>query len=212
LGIGGIDFLDSLSQQDGVEGIIGTGNALFLARDFSRVYSAHSPEELLKCYEMEGAGVPIRFLEEAPTAPFIILTRALFDTVEYDRTLDKLLSAEDLAFQASKTFARLPMRYAGSMKSRLRGKFIGTSRVVHCARRPTLMEKECLFDDIRDVRQVIDRFQGHFLLVYTMWDQQMCDAEGMANTRKLGQTYNPTDSITPHFLRIAQSYVHGGTQ
>ncbi len=204
IGVGGIDFLDSLSQLDEVDGIIGNGNALFLSRDFKNVYSAHSINELTKCYELEGSDVKIKFLESATLAPLIFLLRSLHTLDEYNATKKKI---QEIVFESANTFSGEPVRYAGSLKSRLRGKFLATSRVVHCARRPTLMKKECLFDSYNDVRSTIDNFKGHFALIYTLWSQQMCDAVGMRNTRKLSKSYNPTDPITPHLLKMAKNFI-----
>jgi len=204
IGVGGIDFLDSLAQLNEVDGIIGNGNALFVSKDFKKIYSAHTNEELVKCYELEGFNSKIKFLDEASLAPLIFLLRSFPNLEEYDLTKEKV---GKILFEEANTFAAHPIRFAGSLKSRLRGKFLTTSRVVHCARRPTLKKKEYLFDSYEKIREVLTNFQGSFSLVYTLWSQEMCDAVGMLNTRKLSKGYNPTDTITPHLLKIAKDFL-----
>ena len=113
----------------------------------------------------------------------------------------------NILFEAANTFAGPPIRYAGSLKSRLRGKFLGTARVMHCARRPTIEKKEALFDSKNKVSEAINNFKGHVVLIYTLWSKVMCDAVGMAKTRELSKSYNPTDPITPHLLKIAKKFL-----
>ena len=205
-GVGGIDFLDSLAQLDEVDGIIGNNNTVFVSKNFDHVYSAHTTEELVKCYELEGAlsYIKIKFLENVPMAPLIFILRSFKTRDEYETTKKKI---GNILFEAANTFAGLPVRYAGSLKSRLRGKFLGTARVMHCARRPTVEKKEVLFDSKEKVSETINNFKGHVALVYTLWSQVMCDAVGMAKTRELSKTYNPTDPITPHLLKIAKDFL-----
>lgn len=204
LGTGGIDFLDSLSQLDSVDGIIGNGNALFVSTDFTHVYSVVSRSELVECYELEGSSSAIEFIEDAPIAPLIFLVRSFRTMHECTATRKKL---GRLLFDMNNTFAGEPVKFSGSMKSRLRAKFLATARVVHCARRPTLTKKECLFDPVDRVCAAVNFFRGHFALVYTLWSDEMCDVIGMKLTRHLAESYNPTDPITPHFVRIAVRYI-----
>lgn len=204
LGVGGIDFLDSLSHFQEVDGIIGNGNALFLSRDFQNIYSAHKIEELIGCYELEGSDVKIKFLESAPIASLIFLMRSFHNLEVYDAAKMKV---SKIVFEVSNTFSGEPVRCAGSLKSRLRSKFISTARVVHCARRPTLMKKECLFDSYKDIYNAVNNFKDYFALVYTLWDQVLCDAIGMRETRKLSSMHNPTDPITPYFVEIARRFL-----
>lgn len=204
LGVGGIDFLDSLGQLEDVDGIIGNGNALFISKDFKMIYSAHTKEELVECYELEGSDVKINFLEEAPLANLIFLLRSFKNLEEYNNTKGKI---KKIIFEEESTFAGESIRFAGALKSRLRGKFLATARVVHCARRPTLKKKECLFDSYDNVKETINNFKGYFCLVYTLWSQEMCDAIGMENTRKLSKNYNPTDPITPYLVKIARQFI-----
>ncbi len=205
-GVGGIDFLDSLAQLDEVDGIIGNNNTIFVSKNFDHVYSAHNTQELVKCYELEGAPshIKIKFLEDAPMAPLIFILRSFKSHDEYETTREKV---GNVLFEAANTFMGPPARYAGSLKSRLRGKFLSTSRVMHCARRPTIEKKEALFDSKDKVSEAINNFKGHVALVYTLWSQVMCDAVGMTKTRELSKTYNPTDPITPHLLKIAKDFL-----
>lgn len=204
MGVGGIDFLDSLAQFSEVDGIIGNGNTLFISNDFKNVYSAQTKEELAKCYELDGSRVKIKFLDDAPLAPLIFLLRSFHNPKEYNLAKEKI---GNLIFEEANTFAGSPVRFAGSLKSRLRGKLLATARVVHCARRPTIEKKECLFDSYEKVRETINNFKGSFSLVYTLWSQEMCDAVGMSKTRELSKTYNPIDPITPHLIRIAKDFI-----
>jgi len=208
MGIGGVDLLDSLAQLDGVDGIIGNGNTLFVSKDFKHIYSAHITEELIECYEHEGVNTQIRFLEEAPLSSLIFLLRSFPNLDEYDRLKQK--KKDKIIFEVNespKTFAIRPLYYSVSLKSRLRNKFLKISRVVHCARRPSLKRKECLFDSYDEVKDVINKFKGYFVLVYTLWNQEMCDAVGMRNTRKLAKSYNPMDHVTPYLLKIAENFI-----
>lgn len=210
-GVGGINFLDSLAQLEDVDGIIGNNNAIFISNDFNHIYSAHTKEELVKCYELEGAPshIKIKFLENAPMAPLIFITRSFKTRDEYEATKKKV---GNILFEVTNaisgpTFARPPVRYAGSLKSRLRGKFLDTFKIVHCTHRPTFVKKEALFDSEDKVREAISKFRGHVCLVYTLWNQVMSDTMGMAEVRKLSTTYNPTDLITPHFIKIAKDFI-----
>lgn len=204
MGVGGIDFLDSLSQLEGVDGIIGNGNALFLSKDFKYLFSANSSHELKRCYELEGKEDGINFIDEAPVGPLIFILRSFRNETEFDNTKKKVGRT---VFNTDNTFAGKAVRFSGSMKSRLRAKFVATSTVVHCARRPTLEIKECLFDSKDNVFQIVNNFQGYFSLIYTKWSQELCDVIGMKKTRLLGSSYNPTDPITPELFKIAKEYL-----
>ncbi len=206
MGVAGIDYLDSLSQSADVEGIIGNGNVLFISKDFKRVYSAHDKDELQKCYELEGSNIKAEFLTDVEIGHLIFLVRSFYNVDEYNDTKEK---ANNIIFESEelKTFAKEPIRFGGSLKARLRWKFIKTARIVHCARRPNLMQKECIFDSIENISKAIDNFDGSFLLVYTLWSQELCDVSGMKNTRKLSDTYNPTDPITLYFVDMAKRYL-----
>lgn len=204
MGVGGIDFLDSLSHLEEVDGIIGNGNALFLSKDFKYVYSAHSYDELIKCYELENYNGRIKFIEYAEVAPLIFILRSFPTIQEYEAAKIK---AGKVVFEKANTFGRTPVKYSGPYKSRLRSKFIATARIVHCARRPTFLIKESLFDSYLDVRQTVDEYKGYFALIYTLWSQELCDVIGMKATRKLSEYYNPTDPITPFFIEIAKQFV-----
>ena len=63
-----------------------------------------------------------------------------------------------------------------------------------------------MFDSYKEIYGAINLFKGSFVLIYTLWNQEMCDAVGMNNTRELTKSYNPTDSITPNFLKIIDYY------
>lgn len=205
VGIGCIDLLDSLAQLNEVDGIIGNGNSIFISESFDHVYTAHSTKELIDCYEFEegDSSIKTKFLVDAPLAPLIFLVRAFHNKKQYESTKKKV---KNIAFEVLDTFAGPPVKYAGSLKSRLRGKFINTVRVVHCAQRPRIQRKECLFDSYDEVYNSVNKFKGHFSLVYTIWNQLMCEAFGMRNTRKLSTNYNPSDPITPHFLEIVENF------
>lgn len=202
LGVGGIDFLDSLSRNPFVDGIIGNGNALFISKDCRNVYSAHSSEEMLRAYEFEAGNSSLSFIEGAPLGSVIFLLRSFKEQREYESTRTKVAP---LFFETADTYAGYPVRYSGTLKARLKCKFIATARVVHCARRPSLMLKESLFDSHEEMCSTIGKYNGAFSLVYTKWSQYLCDAIGMNATRQLLPSYNPTDAITPFFLDIADA-------
>lgn len=207
LGVGGIDFLDSLAQNPEVDGIIGNGNVLFVARDFSHVYSAHTKEELASCYEYEiGEPTVAKFLDQAPMGSLIFLLRSFKDFNEYEAAKRKL---GNVIFEVVDTCSGNPIKF--NNQSRLKWKFANTVRVVHCARRPSLESKEALFDSQETVIEALSYYHGHIAPVYTRWSQDLCDAVGMKNTRKLavGGLRNPTDRITPHLLQMAQASLSG---
>ncbi len=207
MGVGGIDFLDSLGALDCVDGIIGNGNVIFISKDFNNIYSAHTTKELYQCYEIEGGRNNIKFLELTSIAPLIFILRSFKNSSDYEKVKSKIGT---IIFEESNTFSGDVIRFAGPKKSRLRAKFIKTARVVHCARRPGIMKKEYLFDSYEDIKNTIDLFNGCFSLVYTLWDQKMCDAIGMRETRKLSNSYNPTDPITPFLAQIAMQFIERG--
>lgn len=201
MGVGGIDFLDALGRSGVVDGIIGNGNAVFLSRDFKAVYSAHSVRELTDCYELEGSGSLIRFLDGAEMGPLVFLLRSFHSETEYDAAKRK---AGQIRFDTENAFAGPPTRFAGSWKSRLRGKFVATARVVHCARRPSLKRTECLFDSAGDVVAAINHFQGAFQLVYTRWSQDLCDAVGMRKTRLVSVAQSTVTSVSEYMVQVAK--------
>lgn len=205
IGVGGIDFLDSLGNMKGVNGIIGNGNSIFISKDFKYIYSSNTTDELKRCYEFEEMSSNINFIESAELAPLIILIRSFRTDEEYDALYQS--KYKDVLFQTENAFAVNLLNFAGSYKARLRNKFIATSTVVHCARRPTLLDKECLFDSREEIKNAINQYNGNFLLVYTKWSQELCDAIGMNNTRKLSNSYNPTDPITKHLFKIANESI-----
>ncbi len=202
MGVGGIDFLDSIAHLKNIDGIIGNGNTLFIKKNFKYIYSAHNSEELNNCFELECSDKNIEFKKRAKIGNLIFLLRSFQNLNEYISTKKK----KNLFFEESNTFSSYPIHFSGSFKSRLRSKFISTSRVVHCSRRPSLLKKECLFDSYKEIYGAINLFKGSFVLIYTLWNQEMCDAVGMNNTRELTKSYNPTDSITPNFLKIIDYY------
>lgn len=205
VGVGGIHFLDSLAQMDGVDGVIGNSNTIFLSKDFSHVYSAHTPDELVERYQIFDNPKSITFIDGAPLVPLIFLLRSFYDQNEYNQTKEKM---SKLLFEEENTFAGEPIRYAGKIKARLRKKFIDTCRIAHCTYRPILYKKECLFDSHIDVYEAINKFRGHFALLYSVWRQDISDAYGVSRVRKLAKgTYNPTDAISPHFLHMAKRFV-----
>jgi len=205
VGVGGIHFLDSLASMDGVDGVIGNSNTIFISKDFSHVYSAHTQDELVERYQIFDNPKSIKFIDEAPLAPLIFLLRSFYSQNEYNQTKKKI---SNMLFEEENTFAGEPIRYAGKVKARLRKKFIDTSRIAHCTYRPVLYAKECLFDSHDAVYKAINMFKGHFSLVYSMWRQDISDAYGVSRVRKLAKgTYNPTDAISPHFLHIARRFV-----
>lgn len=200
MGVGGIDFLDALGRNRDVDGIIGNGNALFVSKDFRNTYSAHTSQELIECFELDGPGTKFKFLENAPIGPLIFLLRSFQTVDEYEEAKKKV---NKIVFQSSSTFAGEPTRFAGSLKSRLRGKFVATARVVHCARRPNLMRKECLFESRENVYQAINRFHGSFELVYTLWSQELCDAIGMRTTRLVPEFQTAMGSVAEFLVKTA---------
>lgn len=210
MGVGGIDFLDSLARNVEVDGVIGIGNALFISKDFEFVYSAHSKEELIRGYELEGFEHADRynFLYSAPIGSLIFLLRSFKTKEEFYRTKKKYEG--QIVFDIEDTFARAPVKFSGSLRARLRSKFIKTARVVHCARRPTLQEKECLFDAEDQIKSAVNCFRGKFVLVYTLWNQVLCDVVGMRKTRALIETQKKIDAITPHFIQLIRKINEGG--
>lgn len=170
--------------------------------------------ELSHCYEYEAGESTInKFLEETAMGPTVFLLRSLYNQIDYDETKNKVLRSqrgkEGLAFEVDNTFAGKPVEFPERGGRRLVGKFLGTTRVVHCARRPSLEPKECLFDAEDVIKEALNNYRGkgRFALIYTMWNQVMCDAVGMGNTRKLAASgfRNPVDNITPHLLTMAKS-------
>lgn len=203
VGVGGIHYLDSLAQMDEVDGIIGNGNSIFLSKDFSHIYSAHTPEELVERYQTDH--YKEKLLDGAPLAKIIFLQRTFYKQEEFDKLKKK---AKTHLFEKDNTFATNPIRFAGKIKARLRKKFIDTARIAHMTYRPVLYKKELLFDSGREVKSAMDSFRGIFCLLYSLWRQDISDGFGVGNVRKLArETYNPTDAITPHLLSVAKKFI-----
>lgn len=82
--------------------------AKFISKNFDHVYSAHTTEELVKCYELEGAPshIKIKFLEDAPMSPLIFILRSFKTRDEYEAAKKKV---GNILFEAANTFAGPPV-------------------------------------------------------------------------------------------------------
>lgn len=204
LGMGTIDILETLSQFNDIEGIIGTGNALFISRDFRFVYSPLSKEDTLKRYEINKTKHFFKYKYTAKLAPLIILNRAFKDKREFYNIKNKKIN--EITFDLGNSFFIKSIKYSGTLKSRLRAKFIRTTTTVHCATHPTLAKKELVFDDVDKIKELINNFKGYFLLGYMLWNEKFANSVGMASNYNLDLETNPSQILGFTLLKLAQQF------
>lgn len=203
-GIGVINVLEAFSQFNEVEGIIGTGNTLFLSKDCGNVYSTLSEAETLKRYEIDKTKRKFKYQLEGKLAPLIILNRVFTNHKEFERTKEK--KADEISFDLGDTFFTEPVKFSGSLKSRLRSKFINTVRTVHCVHHRTLMEKELFFDSVEEIKKVIDNFKGYFILGYTYFSEIFANSIGMVANSGLKLKDNPSEIISFTILKLVEQF------
>lgn len=204
LGMGTIDILETMSQFNDIEGIIGAGNALFISKDFKFVYSTLSEEETLKRYEIDKTHHPFKYRYSGKLAPLIILNRAFRSETEFIKTKEK--KASEVIFDLGNCFFTKPVRYAGSLKARLRAKFIKTAQTVHCATHPTLSEKEMIFDEFEKIKKLINNFKGYFMLGYVLWNEKFANSIGMQSNYTLDIKDNPIQIIGFVLIKLIQEF------
>ena len=204
LGIGAINILEAFSQFDDVQGVIGTGNAFFLSKDCNKVYSALQEKETLKRYKIDKTKRKFKYQVEGKLAPLIILNRVFTNRKEFEKT--KAKKADGVSFDLGDTFFTEPVKFSGSLKSRLRSKFINTVRTVHCVHHRTLMEKELFFDSKEDVIKVIDKFEGYFMLGYTYFSETFANSIGMDANFKLDIKDNSSEIVSFTILKLVEQF------
>jgi len=204
LGIGAINVLEAFSQFDEIDGVVGTGNALFLSRDCKYVFSALSEQETSIRYEIDKTHRKFKYSEGGKLGPLIILNRVFTDKKEFNET--KIKKNNDLAFDLGNTFFTNPAKYSGSRKSRLRNKFINTVRTVHCVHHPTLMEKELFFDSFKDIEKTINNFSGYFMLGYTYFSETFASSIGMVANFQVDIKDNPSEITSFTILKLVQQF------
>ena len=199
-----IDILETMSQHKDITGIVGTGNSLYISKDFKKVYSTLSEEETKKRYEIDKTWHKLKYSYEAKLAPLIILNRT-FKNIEESRE-SKINKQANIIVDIWVNFYTKCVKYSGSLKSRLRWKFIKTARTGHCVTNPTLTEKELLFDKEEEIVNLINNFNGKFCLWYLSWSENFAKTVGMVEVQKLDLKDNPSDIIGFSLLKIAQEF------
>ena len=205
LGVGAINTLEAFSQFNEVESVVGTGNALFLSKDFKNAYSALSLDETIKRYEIDKTNRIFKYSEGGPIGPLIILNRVFCDYNEYLHT--KNSKSANLAFDLGNMFFVNPIKFGGSEKSRLRAKFVNAVRTVHCVHHPTVMEKELFFDSYEDIKNAINNFNGYFLKGYTYFSNTFAESIGMVANFKLKLLDNPSEIVSYTTLKLVEEFL-----
>lgn len=204
LGMSTIDILETLSQHKEVEGVIGTGNSLYVSNSCDMVYSTLDETETITRYEVHKTGHPLKVLLKAKVAPLIILNRtfrdeSLYAEIKQSKQLDIIVDLGSNCYTA-------PERFAGTRKARLRSKFVKTARTGHCVINPTLTEKELLFDREEKVTQLINGFNGSFGLGYMLWSELFANSVGMVSNYKLGLKDNPSEIIGYALIKYVEEF------
>lgn len=205
LGMGTIDILETMSQFGDIEGIIGTGNALFISRNFKFVYSVLSEKETLKRYEINKTHHPFKYRYSSKVAPLIILNRAFKNETEFKEIKGR--KANKIIFDLGSCFFTKPTKYSGSIKARLRGKFIKTSTTVHCATHPTLLRREMVFDDPESIKNLINHFDGYFILGYMLWNEKFANSVGIKSNYSLDLKDNPSQIIGFVLIKLLENFI-----
>ncbi|MDO8740581.1 MAG: hypothetical protein Q7J54_03330 [Candidatus Woesearchaeota archaeon] len=203
LGVGSINILEAFSQFGEVEGIVGTGNALFLSKDFKNVYSTLSYEETINRYEIDKTNRTFKYSEGGPIGPLIVLNRVFCNYEEYVHI--KGSRCNDLAFDLGNAFFVKPMKF-GHERSRLRAKFVNAVRTVHCVHHPTIMEKELFFDSADNIKNIINNFDGYFLKGYTYFSNTFANSIGMVANFKLRLLDNPSEIVSYTILKLVEEF------
>ena len=204
LGIGAINVLEAFSQFNEVQGVVGTGNALFLSKDCSNVYSALSEAETLKRYEIDKTKRKFKYNLGGKIAPLIILNRVFTNHKEFIKTKEK--KADKISFDLGDTFFTETIKFAGSLKSRLRAKFVNTVRTVHCVHHQTLMEKELFFNSSEEIKEVINNFKGYFILGYTYFSETFANSIGMVANSELKLKDNSSEIVSFTILKLVEQF------
>lgn len=205
LGMGTIDILETMSQFVDIKGIIGTGNALFVSKSFKFVYSALSREETLKRYEINKTHHPFKYRYSSKLAPLIILNRTFKNETEFKKAKTK--KTNEIIFDLGSCFFTNPVKYSGSMKARLRGKFIKVSTAIHCATHPSLLKKEMIFDDLEKIKDLINYFDGYFMLGYMLWNEKFANSVGIKSNYSLDLKDNPSEVIGFVLIKLIENFI-----
>lgn len=204
LGIGAINVLEAFSQFNDVEGVVGTGNVLFMSDDCKEAYSALNEEESRNRYEVNKTGRALKYALGAKLAPLIIINRVFAKHDEFIAT--KARKSKEISFDLGNTFFTEPIKYSGSIKARLRSKFIKTVQTVHCVHHPTLMEKELFFDDFESIKNVINKFNGYFILGYTYFSTTFAESIGMKANFELDIKDNSSEIVSYTILKLVEQF------
>ncbi len=204
LGVGAINVLESFSQFNETQGVVGTGNALFLSKKCQQVYSALNKEETLRRYEIDKTGREFKYGLGGGISKLITINRVFMDEQEFLDAKQKKL--EKIVFDLGNTFFTEPIPFSGRKKSRLRDKFVDTARTVHCVHHPTLMEKELFFDSAEQIRSVISQYPGFFMLGYTYFSRIFADSIGLVANFGLDLKYNPSGITSFTILKLIEQF------
>lgn len=204
LGMSTIDIIETMSQFDEVDGVIGTGNSLFVSRDCRTVYTTLSEPDTRRRYEVHHTGNVLKYLYEGKVAPLIILNRTFRDKDEYLAVKRKKESK--VIVDIGSNFYVDPIRYSGNLKTRLRWKFVKTARTGHCVTNPTLTEKELLFDEQEPLVEVINNFKGSFVLGYMLWSDKFANSVGMISNYSLDLRDNPSEIIGFGLVKLVNEF------
>jgi hypothetical protein len=204
LGMSTIDILETMSEHKRVTGIIGTGNSLYISKDFKNVYTTLSEEETEKRYEIDKTGGTLKYAYQAKLAPLIFLNRSIREAVEFNRIRDR--GKNHLLIDLGSNFYMDTLKYSGSRKSRLRWKFVKAARTGRCVANPSLNKKELLFDEEEAVLNAIRNFKGSFCLGYMKWTDAVANAVGLIQVKALDLKDNISGIIGFSLLKIAEDF------
>jgi hypothetical protein len=204
LGMSTIDILETMSEYKGVTGIIGTGNSLYISKDFKKVYATLSEEETIKRYEIDKTGSKLKYKYQAKLAPLIFLNRSVKDAVEFNEIRNR--KKDSVLIDLGSNFYLDTVKFSGSKKSRLKWKFVKAARTGRCVANPSLNKKELLFDDEEAVVNAISHFKGSFCLGYMKWTDEVANAVGLIQVKALDLKDNISGIIGFSLLKIAEDF------
>jgi hypothetical protein len=200
LGVGAMDYLEPLSELQTIDGIVGTGNVLFMSRDFKRLYSALSEDETLKRYEIDETHHPFKWVEHAKVAPLVFLNRAFTDYSEFDAIKEK--KKNKILYDLGHTFFIEPQK----VNYRGREKLIKTLRVAHCIAHHTLNMKELIFDSLDDIGEAVKSYDGFIIKGYMKYSLELANSMTIKNNYKLGLKYNIYPIVAYVMFKLSQEF------
>ncbi len=200
LGVGAMDYLEPLSELRTIDGIIGTGNVLFIDKNFENVYSALSESETLKRYEIDKTNHPFKWIEKSKIGPLIIFNRALKDYNEFYRIKEK--KKKKIIYDMGHSFFIQPHK----INNRYRERLAKTATVAHCIAHYTLSKKELIFDSQNKVNEAFKHFNGYLMLGYMVYSNKLLHSMSIENNYRLGLKDNSYPITAYVIFKLVQEF------